>query len=363
MRLWNLVTGKKAGVLMFSREALAAVSEGRWRGGEGRSVVWDGAGEEFAVAFDRGVVIYGLDCEVKGVVRPVPATKVHTVRYLPIPDTNESEAGGNGERKKSLNVLAISTEDGRILFYRTSSIGPGAAADLDDRTPQPIPKKTNASFPYCNLLGQLGGRNHGIITRIKDFEILTQHPPPPKKIKAHSSVEHPHQTKASTQRSTHSPTLTIITASSDGAIRLWNLDPSDLNPSGTIPSNTKQTEASSPVPAPKIDYAITNETMASTTASLNVQATVRQVGSLLGTHETGRRIMCLAAFVMDEPAPRSSSHGENEEAEGGSVDADFDDGDGESVDTDGDDGETIGGAIANGNDDGHGGMDTGPGDE
>ncbi len=73
--------------------------------------------------------------------------------------------------------------------------------------------------------------------------------------------------------------------------------------------------------------------------------------------------MCLAAFVMDEPAPRSSSHGENEEAEGGSVDADFDDGDGESVDTDGDDGETIGGAIANGNDDGHGGMDTGPGDE
>ena len=60
MRLWNLVTGKKAGALSFGRETLRAVGEGKWGSGEGKRVTWSSSGNEFAVAFEYGVVIYGM---------------------------------------------------------------------------------------------------------------------------------------------------------------------------------------------------------------------------------------------------------------------------------------------------------------
>lgn len=60
MRLWNLVTGKKAGVLNFNRELLQSVKEGKWSSGEGRRIAWNPAGEEFAVAFEFGVVVFGI---------------------------------------------------------------------------------------------------------------------------------------------------------------------------------------------------------------------------------------------------------------------------------------------------------------
>lgn len=60
MRLWNLVTGKKAGVLNFDRELLQAVGEGRYGSGEGRKVLWSEDGEEYVVGFERGAVIYGM---------------------------------------------------------------------------------------------------------------------------------------------------------------------------------------------------------------------------------------------------------------------------------------------------------------
>ena len=41
MRLWNLMTGKKAGVLNFDRELLMQVGEGKYTSGEGRRVLWD----------------------------------------------------------------------------------------------------------------------------------------------------------------------------------------------------------------------------------------------------------------------------------------------------------------------------------
>lgn len=62
MRLWNLVTGKKAGVLNFSREMLQQVGEGRFGLGEGRKVEWDAEGEEFVVGFERGAVVFGMVC-------------------------------------------------------------------------------------------------------------------------------------------------------------------------------------------------------------------------------------------------------------------------------------------------------------
>lgn len=60
MRLWNLMTGKKAGVLNFNKELLQSVKEGRWSSGEGRKVEWNSKGEEFAIAFEWGVAVFGI---------------------------------------------------------------------------------------------------------------------------------------------------------------------------------------------------------------------------------------------------------------------------------------------------------------
>ena len=62
MRLWNLMTGKKAGTLTFDREMLSDLKEGRWASGEGQKVEWHPEGAEFAVAFQKGVVIFGMVC-------------------------------------------------------------------------------------------------------------------------------------------------------------------------------------------------------------------------------------------------------------------------------------------------------------
>ena len=60
MRLWNLVTGKKASVLNFERGLLQGVGEGKQSKGEGQRVVWNAVGDEFAVAFEKGVAIFGM---------------------------------------------------------------------------------------------------------------------------------------------------------------------------------------------------------------------------------------------------------------------------------------------------------------
>ena len=60
MRLWNLGTGKKAGVLNFEKDLLKGIGEGRWASGEGRRVAWNSLGEEFVVSFERGCVVFGM---------------------------------------------------------------------------------------------------------------------------------------------------------------------------------------------------------------------------------------------------------------------------------------------------------------
>ena len=67
MRLWNLVTGRKAGVLNFTREVLQGVKESRWSTGEGRRIAWDSEGEEFAVAFEWGAVVFGIVSYLNGI--------------------------------------------------------------------------------------------------------------------------------------------------------------------------------------------------------------------------------------------------------------------------------------------------------
>jgi protein MAK11 len=188
MRLWNLVTGKKAGVLNFGREILSGVGEGRFGTGEGRKVVWDTAGEEFAVAFERGAVVFGIDCKPKAKVLPAPRTKLHQIKYLP----SESYPG----------TLLIATEDGRIMLYDTNSI---IEAPVPAPTEPTVGKRKDDIVPSCTLIAQIGGPAAGITSRVKDFSI--------------------HSLPGSTS------SFLIITGSSDGTVRLWTIDMQDLKAS------------------------------------------------------------------------------------------------------------------------------------
>lgn len=141
MRLWNLVTGKKAGVLNFDREILQTVKEGKYSHGEGRRIKWNQDGTEFAIAFERGMVVFGQDSKAKCVLLPSKLTKVHQMKYFTIGSERE--------------FLAASTEDGKVLFFETKS------ASLSD-----------ASLPVVHPLAYTGGAEHGVQGRIKDFAIL-----------------------------------------------------------------------------------------------------------------------------------------------------------------------------------------------
>jgi protein MAK11 len=230
MRLWNLVTGKKAGVLNFGREVLEAIGEGRIGMGEGRKVVWGRGGEEYAVAFDRDVVVYGMDskprCRVLGAgVR----TKVHEIGYV----SREGEEQG---------VLAVSTEDGRVLFYSTKQEHLGEVEEKDGK---------KAVLPDAKLIAQLGGKEAGVVGRVKDFKFLPVDGEDGKR------------------------EWYVVTGSSDGKIRVWKVQAGDLD--GEEKS--------------------------------------KQIGALLGTYDTNNRITCVDAFVMiPRPEGAEDSDLEDQEA-------------------------------------------------
>jgi protein MAK11 len=227
MRLWNLVTGKKAGVLNFGREILSEVGEGKYGRGEGRKVAWGStdAGEEFCVGFERGILVFGMDSRPRCKVVPDPRTKIHQLCYISISEDGES------------SVLALSTEDGRILFYSTrpDDVAAAVAAEGED-----------APMPLGKVIAQVGGKESGVSGRIKDFKTL--------------------------KVGDKAGSLIIIGGSSDGCIRLWQLQCSDL-------------QAQTPGYEPK-------------------------KARLLGSYETGNRITCLEGFVM---VHRAEGAGRDEE--------------------------------------------------
>lgn len=222
MRLWNLVTGKKAGVLDFGRDVLQGIGEGKHSTGEGRKVVWgsnEGAGDEFAVGFDRDVLVFGMDSKVRCRVMPDIRTKVHEFVYVKL------------DAEKEATILAVSTEDGRILFFST------APDDLEK----------NAKLDRAKFLGQIGGKEAGVTGRIKDFKILQTEDAP--------------------------GVLYIVSASSDGKLRLWKVAREDFK-------------------AEKAEK-------------------LKQIGELLGLYETQNRITCMEAFVMI-PRPEGVEESEDE---------------------------------------------------
>ena len=139
MRLWNLVTGKKAGVLNFDRNVLQAVKESKYSHGEGRRIKWNSKGSEFSIAFERGVVVFGQDSKAKCVLMPSKSTKVHQIIYFAV---------------KSEDFLAVSTDDGKILFFNTQNLS------------------EEETLPTLNPFAFIGGQQQSISARLKDFQLL-----------------------------------------------------------------------------------------------------------------------------------------------------------------------------------------------
>ncbi|OKO95629.1 Protein MAK11 [Penicillium subrubescens] len=196
MRLWNLVTGKKAGVLNFGREILVSVKEGKWSSGEGRRLAWNAAGEEFAVAFEWGAVVFGVDSTPKCRLLPSPRSKIHQMKYI-------SLAGDDDEKK---DLLAVSTEDGRVILYSTTVLQD--AEEGDDST-----------IPHATPVAQVGGKQAGLPGRIKDFEVL--------------SLEE--------QASEISNDFLLVTGNSDGVVRVWKVNGKSLVPAKKSKDTIRQT--------------------------------------------------------------------------------------------------------------------------
>lgn len=183
MRLWNLVTGKKAGVLNFDRELLTSVNETKWSSGEGRRIAWNAAGEEFAVAFEWGAVVFGIDSTPKCRLVPSPRSKIHQMKYISV--------SGEGDEKS--DMLAISTEDGRLIFYSTNKL-------------QELEEDANSTIPHATPVAQVGGKQAGFPGRVKDFEIL--------------SLEN--------QSKGLSDGFLLVTGNSEGVVRIWRITNKDL---------------------------------------------------------------------------------------------------------------------------------------
>ncbi|KJZ73248.1 hypothetical protein HIM_07445 [Hirsutella minnesotensis 3608] len=253
MRLWNLVTGKKAGVLNLARDMLIEIGEGRHSTGEGRRVVWGSAdsADEFAVGFERDIVVFGMDsvpkCRVLG--PSGPRNKIHQFTYINIDVSDKGkkkrkDEDENDGQNEGLSVLAVSTEDGRIAFYSTR------ADHLTEPQGTVGPAGKPASLRAARFLGYVGGKEGGVTGRIKDFAAL---------------------------RSEANPGLLyLVAAGSDGNVRVWRVGTKKLADTGK-----KEKQQQSPL------------------------------GTLLGTYETRNRITCMTAFLMI-PRPEGAEDSEED---------------------------------------------------
>ncbi|EGS17800.1 uncharacterized protein CTHT_0071490 [Thermochaetoides thermophila DSM 1495] len=249
MRLWNLETGKKSRVLNFEKEALIEIGEGgKWSTGEARRIVWGsstGGEDEFAVGFDRDVLVYGMDCRIRCRVMPSPAgswraPKVQEFKYVTVDEEREE------------TVLVVAAEDGRILFCSTAQ----------DRLEKPADGK---NLPVAKLAAQMGGKDVGVVGRIKDFVILP--------------VE---------DEKTEEKVFFIVTGSSDGKVRFWRVAVKEI------------------------------------LEGIEDDKKGKQVGTLLGTYETQNRITCMGAFIF-LPRPAGVEESEYEFGSEESEDEESDD--------------------------------------
>lgn len=157
--------------------------------------------------------------------------------------------GNDGETK---DLLAVSTEDGRILFYDTTDV-------VETQVTKPGSK---SEIPTLREFCQLGGAVEGLTGRVKDFEVLK----PP-----------------------GSEAFIIVTGSSDGAVRLWTVDESELLVEPSVSRDLHE------------GASIANGGDGTAPGIAMKASPTRKIGSLLGAYEAGNRITCVKAFVMLDP--------------------------------------------------------------
>lgn len=167
----------------------------------------------------------------------------------------KSSSGSDSDGHHESHILAISTEDGKVIFFSTSIEDVGLVNE----------DSQNKAIPTAPALGQLGGKDVGVSGRIKDFIILD----PP----------------TNTNRADPEYGLTVVTGSSDGTIRLWQIKTSELL--GTIRQKANGLARQKHQPVSSKDQVTTQDKLP-----------MKQIGRLLGTYETGNRITCLTAFVL-----------------------------------------------------------------
>ena len=153
-------------------------------------------------------------------------------------------------------MIAVSTEDGRILLYLAKHTE-GKACCLG----------TEEGVPTLTPIGQIGGDVKG---RIKDFEILQD---------------------SSTQ-------IYVVSASSNGEISIWLLGRHDLSADDRTSSRPNSEHK---------NWSDNSNGIANTSAESGLRPIqARQVGKVLGKYNTGHRITCLKAILMSEPKPKLS---------------------------------------------------------
>jgi protein MAK11 len=91
-----------------------------------------------------------------------------------------------------VDIVALSTEDGRILFYSPLLVSETNGESKQEKT-----------VPSATFNAQLGGPELGLAGRIKDFIILEQ-------------------------PAGESSTLLIVTVGSDGVIRIWAVEKDEI---------------------------------------------------------------------------------------------------------------------------------------
>ena len=261
------MTGRKAGTLGFTREIMGSILGNKIGGlsGEGQKVRWSPDGKEFAIAFERGVVVFGMDSRPKLRILPSPISKIHQIQYATLSGYDAY-------------VLAISTEDGRIIFYTTTA-PPKTKAEAKNATDGNESGKGENDIDSPIVLGQVGGREMGMVRRVKDFVILA------------AEVPCDDNEVAQTQEfGTKDPkkALFLISAGSDGVIRIWTLDVAQIK------KHLMGASAGTEPPSKKAKTAELDQPSASTARN------IPQVGNLVGIYETGRRVTCLSGMVMEE---------------------------------------------------------------
>ncbi|KAJ1337713.1 protein MAK11 [Microdochium nivale] len=254
MRLWNLTTGKKGGVLNFGREMLQEVGEGRHSSGEGRAITWSPAGDEFCVSFDRNVLVFPLapgddgGIQAKCKIMVDSRIKVHAVAYVASGGDNSTDGAAADSDDDSL--LAVSTEDGRVLFFSTADEDLAVPSKLESSSSSS--RKGVSALPIAKCIGHMGGKELGVTGRIKDMTILKT----------------PNTNSGSAE-------FLITTGSSDGKVRVFGITGAEL-----VKGKKGNGEA-------------------------------KQLGKLLGAYETQNRITCLEGFVMI-PRPEGVEDSEDE---------------------------------------------------